>query len=88
MWTENTTWTIFPRRKIGALLEAMRRLSELTGARMPWVRKSGLERRALLETNADLPGGDRVIHRIVLVHETVPVGDPGKSLVEVWGLRV
>jgi hypothetical protein len=35
----------------------------------------------------DLPGRARVIQKIVLVYKTAPVGDPGKSLVEVWGLR-
>lgn len=35
----------------------------------------------------DLPGKSRAIQRVELIYKTVPVGDPGKSLVEVWGLR-
>ena len=36
----------------------------------------------------DLPGKERVIKRIELVWKTqVGTGDPGKGLVEVWGLR-
>lgn len=35
----------------------------------------------------DLPGKARIIQKILLAYKTVPVGDPGKGLVEVWGLR-
>jgi hypothetical protein len=36
----------------------------------------------------DLPGKERVIQRIELVYQTqIGAGDPGKGLVEVWGLR-
>ena len=36
----------------------------------------------------DLPGKARVVQRIELVYQTaIGAGDPGKGLVEVWGLR-